>query len=82
MTDTTAAAALASSMRAATTQITQAAHRAVQPENAVGKGVNVSSSNIDGSSSSVQFDATGQIIPSGSSHKPESATASAVNLFA
>ncbi|MBB2156078.1 hypothetical protein [Gluconacetobacter diazotrophicus] len=82
MTDTTAAAALASSMRIATTQNAHAAHRAVKPEYAAGVGVNLVSANADGSKSSTQFDSTGQIVPSTTSHNKASATASAVDLFA
>ncbi|GBQ34501.1 hypothetical protein HLH34_05445 [Gluconacetobacter azotocaptans] len=82
MADTSAAAALASSMRAATTEMTHAAYRAAKPEHAAATGMNIVSRNVDGSTSSAQFDATGQIIPSTTSHKQNSATASFVNLLA
>ncbi|MCE2576824.1 hypothetical protein [Komagataeibacter sp. FNDCR2] len=82
MADTTAAAALASSMRTNTTEITHAAHRATQPENVASNGLNIASRSIDGSKSSMQFDATGQIIPTGNSEKKGSATQSLVNLLA
>lgn len=82
MTDTTAAAALASSMRAGTTNVVHAAHRATQPENTAGVGVNIVSSGVDGSRSSTQFDATGQIVPSSHSQKKGSSAQSLVNLLA
>jgi hypothetical protein len=37
---------------------------------------------VDGSSSSIQFDSTGQIVPSSSAQKKDSAMSSAVDLFA
>ena len=82
MADTTAASALASSLRNVTTATSEAAYRSSRPEHAVGKGVNIVERNVDGSSSSMQFDASGQIIPTGKAQKAESATASAVDLFA
>mgnify|MGYP003361934231 CR=1 FL=1 len=82
MADTTAAAALASHMRTSATQVTQAVHRATQPENVASNSLNVASKSVDGSKSSMQFDATGQIVPSGHSEKKSSATQSFVNLLA
>lgn len=82
MADTTAAASLASSMRVATTNLSSSVHRALKPENVTASGFNVISSGVDGSSSSVQFDASGQIVPSAHGEKKNSATSSLVNLLA
>ena len=82
MADTTAASALPSSLRNVTTATSEAAYRSSRPDHAVGKGVTTVERTVDGSSSSMQFDASGQIIPTGKAQKAESATASAVDLFA
>ncbi|NVN10206.1 hypothetical protein AAC691_16195 [Nguyenibacter vanlangensis] len=82
MADTTAASALASSIRQATVTHSHAAYRNSRPDHAAATGINVVSKGIDGSSSAMRFDATGQIIPTGTAHKAESAEASAVDLFA
>ncbi|MFT9014572.1 MAG: hypothetical protein ABF990_02385 [Acetobacter sp.] len=82
MADTTAASALASSLRNLTTATSEATYRSSRPEHAVGKGISIVKQGVDGSSSSIQFDASGQIIPTGKAEKAESATASAVDLFA
>lgn len=82
MADTTVAAQLASSMRTATAHMAQAAHRSVQPEHVASSAIKVASSGQDGSSSSMQFDASGQIVPSGNTHNKSSATASFINLLA
>ncbi|GAN70619.1 hypothetical protein [Acetobacter syzygii] len=82
MADTTVAAQLASSMRTATANRAQAAHRAVQPEHVASSALKVSSTAQDGSSTSMQFDSTGQVVPSGSSHNKHSGTASFINLLA
>lgn len=82
MTDTSAAAALASSLRTATTGLAQKVYRASKPEHAAGVGVNVVSKSVDGSSATTKFDASGQLVPSSNEHKKSSAAASAVDLFA
>ncbi|MCP1241712.1 hypothetical protein GOB86_05595 [Acetobacter lambici] len=82
MADTTVAAQLASSMRTATTNMAQAAHRSVQPEHVASSALRVASSSQDGSSSSMQFDASGQVVPSGNSHNKHSGSASFINLLA
>ncbi|MBB2203568.1 hypothetical protein [Gluconacetobacter takamatsuzukensis] len=78
----TAASVLASSIRQATSAASQTAYHNARPAHAAAAGVNIVSNSIDGSSSSMQFDASGQIIPTGNTSKKESATASALNLFA
>lgn len=82
MVDTTAASLLASSIRQATSTASQVAYHNARPAHAAATGMTLHSSSIDGSSSSMQFDASGQVIPGGSTSKKESATASAVDLFA
>ncbi|CEF53310.1 hypothetical protein [Acetobacter ghanensis] len=82
MADTTVAAQLASSMRTATAHMAQSAHRSVQPEHVASSALKVSSTAQDGSSSSMQFDASGQVVPSGNTHNQHSGTASFVNLLA
>ena len=82
MADTTVAAQLASSMRSATVHMTQAAHRSVQPENVTSSTVKLASTSQDGSSSSMQFDAPGQVVPSGTTHNKHSGSASFINLLA
>ncbi|MBB2185722.1 MAG: hypothetical protein ABF893_04770 [Gluconacetobacter liquefaciens] len=82
MVDTTAASLLASSLRQATSTASHVAYRSARPAHAAATGVNISSSGIDGSSSSIKFDASGQMVPTGTKNKKESATASAVDLFA
>ena len=82
MSDTTAASALASSLREMTTAASRAAYQSARPGHTGGVGVRLSSSGVDGSSSSIQFDSTGQIIPSSDTQKKDSAMSSAVDLFA
>lgn len=82
MADTTAAASLASSMRAATVNLSHAVQRNIKPENVAASGFNVVSSGADGSSSSIQFDASGQIVPSEHGQKKNSGAASLVDLLA
>jgi len=82
MVDTTAASLLASSLRQATSTASQVAYHSARPGHAVATGINITSSRIDGSSSSMKFDASGQIVPTGTTHKKESATANTIDLFA
>ena len=82
MADTTVAAQLASSIRTATAHMAQTAHRSVQPENVTSSALKLVSTSQDGSSSSMQFDASGQVVPSGTSHNKHSGSASFINLLA
>ncbi|GBQ18912.1 hypothetical protein ACLRDC_04840 [Gluconacetobacter sacchari] len=82
MVDITAASLLASSIRQATSAASHAAYHNARPAHAAATGPTVSFSGIDGSSSSMTFDASGQLVPGGTTNKKESATASAVDLFA
>ncbi|MBB2167727.1 hypothetical protein HLH36_05055 [Gluconacetobacter aggeris] len=82
MVDTTAASLLASSLRQVTSAASQAAYHSARPGHAAATGITITSSSIDGSSSSMKFDASGQIVPTGTTSKKEFATASAVDLFA
>ncbi|MCH4142802.1 hypothetical protein [Acetobacter peroxydans] len=82
MSDTTAASALASSLREMTTAASRAAYQSARPGHTGGVGVRLSSHSVDGSSSSIQFDSTGQIVPSSSAQKKDDAMSSAVDLFA
>ncbi len=82
MADTTVAAQLASSLRTATANTAQAAHRSVQPEHVASSALKLASTSQDGSSSSMQFDASGQVVPSGNSQNKHSGSASLINLLA
>lgn len=73
---------LASAVRQATMQRAKAAHRATQPEHLASNSLGVTTQHTDGSSSGVQFDATGQIVPTGKANNRHSGTASLISLLA
>ncbi|GLH28507.1 hypothetical protein WSS15_11570 [Acetobacter pasteurianus] len=81
MTETSAASQLAGAMRAAISHKATATHAPSKPEHIAGNA-KISSGHSGGSETSMQFDATGQIIPSAKGEKKGSATESLVNLLA
>lgn len=81
MSGASAASQIASVMRAAVANKTHAARKAVKPEHIAGN-IKLSTPGSHGAQSSVQFDATGQIVPSAKGVRKNSATANFVNLLA
>lgn len=80
MSEASAASQLASSVRFQTANAARKARENVKPQNA-GR-VSVSSSRTKNSQASMQFDATGQVVPTAKGVNKHSATASFVDLLA
>lgn len=80
MSDASVASEIASAMRVKTAQQANEMRKAAMSEKA-GR-VQVSSQRSNGAEASMQFDATGQIVPSAKGVRKNSATASFVNLLA
>ena len=81
MSEASAASQLASVVRAQTANQARKARQNVKPQNA-GRGVSISSQRANGSQASMQFDATGQVVPTAKGVNKHSATASFVDLLA
>ncbi|MBA5725864.1 MULTISPECIES: hypothetical protein [Bombella] len=80
MSDTSVASEIGTAMRLKTVQQANEMRKAAMSEKAA--RVQLSSHRSNGAEASMQFDATGQVVPSAKGVRKNSATASFVNLLA